>query len=90
MTPLIEVGCGGRADSNSLTSLGYHVRLQVPGGPCLACNGLDLSKLEDPSTTSAKRQAGYIDNSDEVRAELDGMGVVVKDGPEGTVWELKR
>lgn len=70
MTPLVEVGCGGRTDSNSLTALGYHARLQVPGGPCLACNGLDLSKLEDPSTTSSKRRAGYLDNSDNLAGEL--------------------
>jgi cysteinyl-tRNA synthetase len=28
--------------------------------------------------------------ADRVRAELDGMGVVLKDGPEGTTWEVKR
>lgn len=68
--PLIEVGCGGRMDEGRLSSLGYHVRLQIPGGPCLACNGLDTSRLEDPDTTRAKRSLGYIEDGGEVAGEL--------------------
>ena len=70
MIPLVEVGCGGRKEDARLSSLGYHVRLQVPGGPCLACNGLDVSHLEDPDTTAEKRRAGYIENGGEVAGEL--------------------
>jgi molybdopterin/thiamine biosynthesis adenylyltransferase len=70
MLPLIEVGCGGRRDEGRLSSLGYHVRLQIPGGPCLACNGLDTSRLEDPETTRAKRILGYIEDGEEVAGEL--------------------
>jgi molybdopterin/thiamine biosynthesis adenylyltransferase len=68
LLPLIEVGCGGRLAHGELSALGYHVRLQVPGGPCLPCNGLDVSKLEDPSTTEAKKRF-YIEG-DEVAGEL--------------------
>ena len=70
MLPLIEVGCGGRKEERKLSSLGYHVRLQIPGGPCLACNGLDTSRLEDPETTRAKRSSGYIEDGEEVAGEL--------------------
>jgi molybdopterin-synthase adenylyltransferase len=70
LLPLIEVGCGGRAVDRELSALGYHVRLQVPGGPCLPCNGLDVSKLEDPSTTEAKKQHGYIEDGSEIAGEL--------------------
>jgi cysteinyl-tRNA synthetase len=28
--------------------------------------------------------------ADRIRTELDEMGVVLKDGPEGTTWEVKR
>lgn len=70
MKPLIEVGCGGKQRECSITALGYHVRLQVPGGLCLACNGLDLSQLEDPSTTEMKHQAGYVEDGELIRGEL--------------------
>ena len=70
MLPLIEVGCGGRMDEGRLIALGYHVRLQIPGGPCLACNGLDTSRLEDPETTREKRSLGYIEDGVEVVGEL--------------------
>ena len=70
MLPLIEVGCGGRTISGRLSALGHHVRLQVPGGPCLGCNGLDLTRLEDPSTTAMKRRLGYIDGAAETGGEL--------------------
>jgi len=39
---------------------------------------------------SAARAARDFAEADRLRAELDQMGVVVKDGPEGTTWELKR
>ena len=60
--PLIEVGCGGKSREGKITALGYHIRLQVPGGVCLACNGMDLRYLEDPTTTAMKREIGYIEN----------------------------
>ena len=71
MRPLVEVGCGGRrSEDGAITALGHHVRLQVPGGPCLACNGLDLARLEDPSSTATKVVAGYIEGDDTVQGEL--------------------
>ena len=36
------------------------------------------------------RRAKDWDEADRIRAELDGMGIVVMDGPEGTRWELRR
>jgi molybdopterin/thiamine biosynthesis adenylyltransferase len=70
MLPLIEVGCGGRRDGGSLSALAYHVRLQIPGGPCLVCNGLDTRHLEDPETTREKRSLGYVENAGELAGEL--------------------
>lgn len=70
LMPLIEVGCGGRSIAGELSALGYHVRLQVPGGPCLTCNGLDANTLEDPHTTEAKHRLGYIENGQDIPAEL--------------------
>jgi cysteinyl-tRNA synthetase len=39
---------------------------------------------------TAARAARNWAEADRLRAELDTMGVVLKDGPEGTSWELKR
>jgi molybdopterin/thiamine biosynthesis adenylyltransferase len=63
LKPLIEIGCGGRRRDGVISAMGYHVRLQVPGGVCLPCNGLDLSSLEDPASTSMKRRVGYFDDA---------------------------
>jgi molybdopterin/thiamine biosynthesis adenylyltransferase len=68
--PVIEVGCGGKAWEGQIVALGYHVRLQVPGDICLACNGLDLTDLEDPSSSEMKRRAGYVIGGDLVLGEL--------------------
>jgi molybdopterin/thiamine biosynthesis adenylyltransferase len=67
--PVIEVGCGGKKSEAGL-ALGYHVRLQVPGSACLACNGMDLRDLEDESSTEFKRQAGYVAGGEPVNGEL--------------------
>jgi molybdopterin/thiamine biosynthesis adenylyltransferase len=70
LKPLIEIGCGGRRKEGAISALGYHVRLQVPGGVCLACNGLDLSSLEDPASTAMKRRLGYFDDAKLTPGEL--------------------
>jgi len=70
MKPLIEVGCGGKRYNGQIAALGYHVRLQVPGAACLACNGLDLTQLEDPSSSEMKRHIGYVTDGDLVAGEL--------------------
>lgn len=70
LKPVIEVGCGGTAQDSQLSALGYHVRLQVPGAACLACNGLDTRELEDPASTEMKRQAAYITGGYLVAGEL--------------------
>jgi cysteinyl-tRNA synthetase len=39
---------------------------------------------------TAARAAKNWPEADRVRAAIDAMGVVLKDGPEGTTWEIKR
>jgi cysteinyl-tRNA synthetase len=39
---------------------------------------------------AAARARRDFSEADRLRAELDGMGIAVKDGPEGTTWEMKR
>lgn len=70
MKPIIEVGCGGKRIDGQIVALGYHVRLQVPGANCLACNGLDLRGLEDQSSTDMKRHIGYLNEDELIAGEL--------------------
>jgi cysteinyl-tRNA synthetase len=39
---------------------------------------------------NAARKAKDFKKADEIRDELASMGVVIKDGPQGTTWELAR
>ena len=39
---------------------------------------------------TAARAARQFAEADRLRAEIDALGVVLKDGPEGTTWELRR
>lgn len=70
LLPLVDVGCGGRREDGGLTALGWQVRLQTAGSPCLACLGLDTRGLEDPETTRMKQKLGYIEGGAEIGGEL--------------------
>jgi cysteinyl-tRNA synthetase len=55
--------------------------------------GVAIDEARVTALIAARAQARSARNwgeADRLRAELDGLGVVVKDGPEGTSWELKR
>jgi cysteinyl-tRNA synthetase len=43
--------------------------------------------IEDRRTARAAKNFA---EADRIRGELDAIGVLVKDGPEGTTWEVKR
>ncbi len=66
---LVEVGAGIElgGDTKHPRHIGCQVRLQVPGGPCLVCNGLSLEQ-EDPFVEAIKRAqgraVGYVTDAD--------------------------
>jgi cysteinyl-tRNA synthetase len=43
--------------------------------------------IEDRKSARAARNFA---EADRIRGQLDGIGVLLKDGPEGTTWEVKR
>ena len=43
--------------------------------------------IEDRRTARAARNFA---EADRIRGELDAIGVLLKDGPDGTTWEVKR
>jgi len=52
---------------------------------------VDEAKVEQLiADRSAARAAKKFAEADRLRGELDAMGVVLKDGPEGTTWEVRR
>ncbi len=74
---LVEAGAGIELGESAQRPrhIGCQVRLQVPGGPCLVCNGLSLDQ-DDPTVEAIKREqgraVGYI-----VDADLPNPGSVV-------------
>ena len=55
--------------------------------------GVDIDETRVAEMIKARNAARAARNwgeADRLRSEMEGMGVVLKDGPEGTTWELKR
>jgi cysteinyl-tRNA synthetase len=52
---------------------------------------VDEARVANLIQARARARAGKnFAEADRLRGELDAMGIAVKDGPEGTSWELKR
>ncbi len=56
-----------------------------------ARRGLEVSRIEDlVAARTAARGSRDFARADAIRAELEHKGVVLRDGKNGTVWEVKR
>jgi len=66
MKPLLEMGSGIKMKDGKVTSIGSHVRFQLPTekGKCLVCNGLEVGNLQPPEFIEYIRRVGYIEGSD--------------------------
>jgi len=54
-------------------------------------SGIDRSEVEGLiAARAAARKAKDFKESDRIRDELLAKGIVLKDGPSGTTWEVKR
>ncbi|MDE1940005.1 MAG: cysteine--tRNA ligase, partial [Alphaproteobacteria bacterium] len=57
----------------------------------IEASGIDVSDVEALITArTAARKAKNFAESDRIRDELLAKGIVLKDGPNGTTWEVKR
>jgi cysteinyl-tRNA synthetase len=54
----------------------------------LEASDTEIQKLVDERTEA--RKARQFERSDEIRKQLDVMGVVIEDTPQGAVWKAKR
>jgi len=53
--------------------------------------GYDVKDIDDLiAARNAARRAKDFKESDRIRDELLSQGIVLKDGPGGTTWEVKR
>lgn len=79
LKPLLDLGSGIQLEcgSSKVKSMGAQVTLYVPGGPCLACQGLDLKSVEDPDQRKARRRIGYIEGTDETPASVVTINSVI-------------
>lgn len=79
LKPLLDLGSGIQLESGSMKvkSMGAQVTLFVPGGPCLACQGLDLKSVEDPDQRKARRRIGYIEGTNETPASVVTINSVI-------------
>ena len=79
LKPLLDLGSGIQMESGStkVKSMGAQVTLYVPGGPCLACQGLDLKSVEDPDQRKARRRIGYIEGTEETPASVVTINSVI-------------
>ena len=59
--------------------------------PAFTSQGTSAASIDElVKARNAARKAKNFAEADRIRKELDEMGVVLKDGPGGTTWELKR
>ena len=57
--------------------MGAQVAFYAPGGPCLACLGLDLNSVEDPEQRAARRRIGYVEGTEETPASVVTINSVI-------------
>ena len=79
LKPMFDLGSGIQMESGSskVISMGAQVTMYAPGGPCLACQGLDLKTVEHPDQREARRRVGYIEGTEETPASVVTINSVI-------------
>lgn len=79
LKPMLDLGSGIQLErgSSKVQSMGAQVTLYAPGGPCLACQGLDLKSIEDPDQREARRRIGYVEGTEETPASVVTINSVI-------------
>lgn len=79
LRPLLDMGSGItlRPGTREVDGMGGQVSLHIPGGPCLACQGLDASQVIDPEHAEVRRSVGYVQGTNETPASVVTINSVV-------------
>ncbi len=88
-------GAGGTSDVLSATCrfLGLNVEEVSEQTMAIVTQQTEIDEANVEKQLAARNAARAVKDwpeADRIRDELDDMGVVLKDGPDGTTWELKR
>jgi len=72
LRPLLDMGSGItlRPGTREVDGMGGQVSFHIPGGPCLACQGLDASQVVDPEHAQVRRSIGYVQGTNETPASV--------------------
>ncbi|NLN93128.1 MAG: ThiF family adenylyltransferase [Candidatus Hydrogenedens sp.] len=72
LIPMLDLGSGIRlkAPSRKVESMGGQAIFYVPDGPCLLCQGLNLSHSVPREIRLLHRQIGYVEGTDETPASV--------------------
>ncbi len=79
LRPLLDMGSGItlRPGTREVDGMGGQVSFHVPGGACLACQGLDAGQVVDPEHAEVRRSIGYVQGTDETPASVVTINAVV-------------
>ena len=79
LRPLLDMGSGItlRKGTREVDGMGGQVSFHIPGGPCLACQGLDASQVIDPEHAEVRRSIGYVQGTDETPTSVVTINAVV-------------
>lgn len=79
LRPIIDVGSGIRLQSGTRTvsAMGGQLSVYTPGGPCLACQGLNTGAIEDESLAAVRESVGYVRGVKETPASVVTINAIM-------------
>ena len=79
LKPVVDIGSGIilKSGTRSVSAMGGQVSVYVPGGPCLACQGLNTGAIEDASLTAVRERVGYVRGTKETPASVVTINAIM-------------
>jgi molybdopterin/thiamine biosynthesis adenylyltransferase len=79
LRPLLDMGSGITLQTGSarVEGMGGQLSFHIPGGPCLACQGLNPAHALDPEHVAMRRHLGYIQGTDQTPASVVTINAII-------------